>query len=108
MKHLRARFEFRNSGSLPAKNVVWRADARLVEYTDKAADGEWQKASESDHPVPVDAGGNVGLELDLLRPLEQPFPKEVQFRFRFDWEGEKEPWVRIIRYDFTNSTWGPS
>ena len=101
-QHFRPHFEFRNSGSLPATNVVWRADARW------SANGEWQKVSQSDHSVPVDAGGPVGLEIDAWWPIDVPFPKEVQFRFRFDWDGEKEPWVRTVRYDFSSNTWGPT
>ncbi len=100
--HLRAFFQFRNAGALPAKDLVWRSDARW------AASGEWTQVSQSDHAVIVDAGEPEDLEIEAMWPLGQPFPKEVQFRFHLDWDGEKEPWVKTVRYDFTNNTWGPT
>lgn len=105
MKHLQAHFEFRNSGSLPAKNVVVQTEARWVEYAENNANGEWLRASETG-PAEIDAGGPVGLNIDLFRPLEVPFPKKAQFRFRFNWEGQKEPWIKIVHYDFAQNAWG--
>lgn len=103
-KHLQAHFEFRNSGSLPAKHTVLQIETKTVLDVAEPGGGQWQKTVTTD-AADVPAAQLLERDVDLLISLELPLPKEEWFRFRYDWQDQKGPSVITIVFNFARLEW---